>query len=281
VTTIPAPKGQTLSRAVLYPDGKRAILVFYRSDPKPARLSTCDLVLWDLETGREVKRLPEVTFPGYCLDVSPDGRWLVLVSARDGDKTHRQKDLVVREATTWEPVLTRKDPAVYGRCAVFTVDSKALVVGTKDGVAMLEVPSGRERRTYRALPESPLSVAVSPDGRWIAAATTAGTSGKMVQIHIWDASSGAEAHVIPQTAGEDVTCLSFSPDGRRLASAGFDAKVKLWDMETGLELLTLSGHTSWLWKTLFSPDGHRILSCGRDNTLRIWDGRPLSADAAQ
>jgi WD40 repeat protein len=278
LNTTPVPNGQTLGGAVLYPDGKHALLVFYQSAPRAARLSTCDLVLRDLETGREVRRLQGVAFPGYSLDVSLDGRWLVLLSAREGDKTYRQKDLVVRDATTWEPVLTRKDPAVYGRYAVFTVDSKSLIVGTKDGVAMLEVPSGRERRTYGPLPESPLSVAVSPDGRWIAAAPSAGPSGTAVQIYIWDAVSGAAVHVIPQTAGEDITSLSFSPDSRRLASAGFDAKVKLWDRETGLELLTLTGHTSWLWKTHFSPDGSRILSCGRDRTLRIWDGTPVATE---
>jgi WD40 repeat protein len=275
VTTTPVPKGQTLGGAILYPDGKRAILVFYQSDPRPARLSTCDLVLRELEAGREVKRLPGVPFAS-SLDVSPDGRWLVLMSAREGDPTYREKDLVVRDAETWEPVLTRKDPAVYGRYAVFTADSKALVVGTKEGVAVLEVPSGSERRTYGPLAEPPLSVAVSRDGRWIAASPSAGAAG--TTVHIWDAATGAEVHVIPQTAGEDVTSLSFSPDGRRLASAGFDAKVKLWDTETGVELLTLTGHTSWLWKTHFSPDGNRILSCGRDRTVRIWDGNPLATE---
>jgi len=121
-------------------------------------------------------------------------------------------------------------------------------------------------------------VAVSPDGRWVAATPSASAGG--TTVHVWDAASGAEVQVIPQTAGEDVTTLSFSPDGRRLASAGFDAKVKVWDTETGLELLTLAGHKSWIWKMHFSPDGQRILSCGRDRTLRIWDGSPLGADAA-
>src|SRR5262249_53135147 len=164
----PVAKGQSFGHAVLFRDSKRALFAFYQSDPRPSRLTTCDLVLRDLEAGREVKRLPGVPFPVH-MEVSPDGRWLVLVSSREGDGTYRQKGVVIRDATMWEPVLTRKDPAVYGRHAVFTGDSKALVVGTKDGVAVLEVPSGRERRTYGPLPASPLSVAVSPDGRWVAA----------------------------------------------------------------------------------------------------------------
>ena len=146
-------------------------------------------------------------------------------------------------------------------------------------MALIEVPSGRERATYGPLPYRPLAVALSPDARWVAAAVSEGGPEERT-IHIWDAATGAELHVIPQTAGEDVTTLSFSPDGGRLASAGFDAKIKIWDTESGLELLTLNGHTSWIWKMQFSPDGRRILSCGRDKTLRIWDASPLQDDAA-
>jgi hypothetical protein len=40
------------------------------------------------------------------------------------------------------------------------------------------------------------------------------------------------------------TNFTFGPDERRLASAGFDAKIKIFDAESGLELLMLSGHTS-------------------------------------
>ena len=210
--------------------------------------------------------------------VSPDGRWLMALNGREGDETSSQHEMIVRDAATWEPVLTLKNPPLYGRNAVFTEDSSSIVVGKKDGVAVLGIPSGQELKTYGPLSSPPLAVAVSPDGRWIAATPSGDGGGKA--IHIWDVSSGAQAQVIPQTVGEDVTTLSFSPDGRRLASAGFDAKVKIWDNETGLELLTLSGHKSWIWKMHFSPDGNRILSCGKDRTLRIWDGRPLGADAS-
>ena len=182
----------------------------------------------------------------------------------------------MRDAATWEPVLTRRNPPALRWCAVFTKDSNSVVVGKNDGVAVLEIPSGQELKTFGPLSSYPVAVAVSADGRWIAAAPIVDNpSGGTV--HIWDAASGAEMQVIPQTAGESVMTLSFSPDGRRLASAGFDAKIKIWDTESGLELLTLSGHTSWIWKMHFSPDGRRILSCGRDRTLRIWDASPLGS----
>jgi WD40 repeat protein len=145
-------------------------------------------------------------------------------------------------------------------------------------VALIEVPSGRERTTYGPLRSRPTAVALSPDRHWVAAAAW-DVGGVGATIHVWDAVSGAELHVIHQTAGETVWSISFSPDGRRLASAGYDAKVKIWDTESGLELLTLAGHTSWIWTMSFSPDGRRILSGSRDRTIRIWDGGPFGSDA--
>jgi WD40 repeat protein len=273
--TIPRPEEGGMMASFL-PDGRRAILARFRWDPKMGRPKTADLVLWELEAGREVRHETVSPVP-ICLDVSPDGRWLLTLNTREDDETLTQKQLVVRDAATWEPVLTRSDPPVYGRYAVFARDSRSILVGTKEGVALIEVPSGRNRSTFGPLAGSPLAVAISPDGRRVAAAGR-GKTGSVV--HIWDAENGAEVHAIPQTAVEDVVALAYSPDGRRLASAGFDAKVKLWDAESGLELLTLSGHTSWIWEVHFSLDGRRIISCSRDRTLRIWDASPLPSEAA-
>jgi WD40 repeat protein len=278
IRAVPSPKGETVRGAVLLPDGKRAILTRYKSDPPPDRLTTADLILWDVEADQEIKRLAGVTFPTW-IEGSPDGRWFLTLTSRADDTSYKQKELTVRDAATWEPVLTRKDPPVYGRNALFTNDSKSVVLGEKDAVTILEVPSGRVQKTYGPLPVNPLAVAVSPDGRWIAAAGSNNQAGGST-IHVWDVASGDKLHVIPQTAGEDVVTLSFSPDGRRLASAGFDARIKLWDTEIGLELLTLNGHTSWIWVARFSPDGRKILSCSRDRTVRIWDASPLPPDLA-
>ena len=255
VRTITAPSGQSVIRVALYPDGHRAVVFRYTGPPPYTRPG--ELVLWDIDAGRELKKLDDVPFGS--LAVSPDGRWLMTQNHREGDETWSQSELIVRDAASWEPVLTRKNPPVFGSCAVFTNKSNSVVVGTKDGVAVLEIPSGQELKTFGPLASYPTAVAVSADGRWIAAAPSAGGQVRWTAgtVHLWDTASGAEVQVIPQTAEEEVTTLSFSPDGRRLASAGFDAKVRVWDTETGQELLTLAGHKSWIWKVHFSPDGQR------------------------
>ena len=68
-----------------------------------------------------------------------------------------------------------------------------------------------------------------------------------------------------------VTSAAFSPDGRRIATAGGDGTVKVWDAATRACLLTLTGHSDQLLSVCFSPDGQRILSSSKDQSARLWD----------
>ncbi|KAJ3222922.1 hypothetical protein HDU78_011547 [Chytriomyces hyalinus] len=68
-----------------------------------------------------------------------------------------------------------------------------------------------------------------------------------------------------------VNHISFSPDGRTLASASFDKSVKLWDGFTGKFLDTLRGHVGAVYQVTFSSDSRQVLSGSRDSTLKVWD----------
>ena len=63
-----------------------------------------------------------------------------------------------------------------------------------------------------------------------------------------------------------VTSVAFSPDGKRLASAGRDGTVKVWDAATGQEILTLKGHTGGVSERGVQPrrQAARLRQCGRD-----------------
>jgi WD40 repeat protein len=63
--------------------------------------------------------------------------------------------------------------------------------------------------------------------------------------------------------------LSFSPDGALLAvAAGND--VQIWDVTSGTQLVTLSGHSAEVMVVAFSPDGKTLASSGQDNQLILW-----------
>ncbi|MEH2306098.1 WD40 repeat domain-containing protein [Nostoc sp.] len=78
----------------------------------------------------------------------------------------------------------------------------------------------------------------------------------------------------PNTLGghaNSVNSISFSPDGKMLASSSADNTVKLWDTTTGKEIKTLTGHTSWVYGISFSPDGKMLASASDDKTVKLWD----------
>jgi len=80
------------------------------------------------------------------------------------------------------------------------------------------------------------------------------------------------------THPETVRGVSFSPDGKRIASGCGDRIVRIWNASDGKQMLALKGHRLCVTVVRFSPDGKWIASGGSDGTVRIWDaatGRQL------
>ncbi|WP_437535823.1 pentapeptide repeat-containing protein [Sorangium sp. So ce726] len=68
-----------------------------------------------------------------------------------------------------------------------------------------------------------------------------------------------------------IHAIAWAPDGKRLASAGYDGTVLLWDTGTGNQLARLVGHSDSVMAVAWHPDGKRLASAGYDNTVRLWD----------
>ncbi|HEY7424042.1 MAG TPA: protein kinase [Gemmataceae bacterium] len=68
-----------------------------------------------------------------------------------------------------------------------------------------------------------------------------------------------------------VSAVTFSPDGRLLASASHDRTLKVWDAATGEECFTLAGHDDAAYDVVFSPDGGMLASAGWDGVVKLWD----------
>jgi WD40 repeat protein/tRNA A-37 threonylcarbamoyl transferase component Bud32 len=88
--------------------------------------------------------------------------------------------------------------------------------------------------------------------------------------HYWHRMSHRELLTL-QGHTESVTLVSYSPDGRRLASADGGWTVMVWDAATGQKLLTFEGGSPLIRGVTFSPDGLRLATCGPNQIVRVWD----------
>lgn len=70
---------------------------------------------------------------------------------------------------------------------------------------------------------------------------------------------------------DSVTCVSYSPDGRTIATGCEDGVARLWDVASGRTLIKFRGHTDGIFCLAFSPDGTKIATGSDDATTRIWD----------
>ena len=68
-----------------------------------------------------------------------------------------------------------------------------------------------------------------------------------------------------------VTSVAFSPNGELVASASYDKTVRIWGVQDGQLIHTLTGHSDWVTSVAFSPDGKSVASGSWDRTVRIWD----------
>src|SRR6266516_1917869 len=68
-----------------------------------------------------------------------------------------------------------------------------------------------------------------------------------------------------------VNSIAWAPDGKRLASAGDDSTVQVWDASSGSLLFTYKRHTSTVNSIAWAPDGKRLASAGADSTVQVWD----------
>lgn len=129
-------------------------------------------------------------------------------------------------------------------------------------------------------PGLPIDTALSPDGEQI-------VIGSIFEdvARVYDVATGEEILVLPGHR-DSVNAVSWSPDGRWIATASRDPFVRVWNAETGELEARLSGHTGEVITVDWGPDSRRLVSGGWDGSARVWEvdeveGREVFTLAAQ
>ncbi len=208
---------------------------------------------------------------------SPDGR---RIAAANGNA------VTIYDVTTGVAVL-RMEPKVqttsYITSVAFSPDGKRIVAGTGwQTLHIWNAVSGESILTLEGVAYAGhiWSVAFSPDGKQVA------STGSDTAIRIWNASSGRQEFALNSiplislltNTRDSSGGVVFSPDGKRIAAAGGDKTITVWDTPSRRKVFTLKGHEGLVNSVCFSSDGKRIVSGSDDKTVRIWDaslGREL------
>ena len=145
-------------------------------------------------------------------------------------------------------------------------DGNLLAVACGNTAVLFDARSGEYRKTLRGLVGRVFPVAVSPDGKSVAAGCRPGDN----RVMVWDVASGQETAILSGHTAPVWTVL-FSRDGKRLYSGGEDKLVRVWDLVAKKELPPFTGHQNAVLSLDLSPDGKRLASGGADRNVMIWD----------
>ena len=256
--------------------------------------------LWNLVQGDQLATLPGHQWIVTCAAFSPDGKQVV--SGGMGGEL-RVWDVSTRSCLhNFKP-----DPETLWSLT-YTPDGKTLMIAGKEGIQFWNVENWKcvrsfpgslaslardgttvaisESRPFASEEDGPVTIwnwrtgeklrvispqgrvsAFSPDGRTLALAER--DSG----ISLFNLSSGALLKALP--TDKLVWSLNFSPDGKRLAAAGWCGKALVWDLAANSPPGVISTNNLNLWTILFSPDGSNIVTTSSDQSVRLWDALTL------
>jgi WD40 repeat protein len=152
-------------------------------------------------------------------------------------------------------------------------DGKALVAAGYNEALLIDPAAGTLTGKLPAPGGGATALAFSRDGRFLAVAS--GVSGVGGQIRLYpvgpDGNPAAQPARVLTGHADLIHDLAFSPDGKLLASCGYDKLIKVWDTASGKEVRTLREHSDSVYAVAFSPDGKLLASAAADRAVKLWE----------
>lgn len=151
-------------------------------------------------------------------------------------------------------------------CIALSLDGRVLVSGSQDqSLKVWDAATGQLLSTMTGHQSWIRSVAISPDRQTLISGGADGV------LKIWRLTALGDYSCEQTRIAHDgpILSIAFHHEGRSFASSSTDAKIKLWNLQTG-SYETLQGHSRWVKCLTYSPDGSTLASCGQDETIKLW-----------
>ncbi len=254
------PDNTQFERIAVSPDGKRLLCRCYvwKSGER------MQLQIWDLMSRRMTRQIKLEQQPhwlGWTADNEP-------VAIFADKKSVFFRDLATGKERQFEVGDIHFLSTTLNRCA-YAPSARLLAVPDQRGVIHVwDVSTGKKRCVLETKGTRSYSVALSPDGRWLATLTYATVRKSSVQL--WDVTAGKLMHTLAadqQTLGS----VAFSPDGKTLATVA-RGSLRFHDVATGRERSRTKVVASFAQSVAFSPDSKTLATVEEHSgTIHLWD----------
>jgi WD40 repeat protein len=228
----------------------------------------------DIRSGQEKVPLPGRN-AGEPIGFTHNGRTLDVL--KDGTLRHLDVEKLNRAEAGWTMrEVGSRNEGPHGLLALSGDGRLALVESDERGVAVVEAPTGKEQQQLNpySIGGMEASAAFAPDNKTVACITNYGRT-----IIVWNVASGKRLWEQEQdrpATGRGAIGLAFSPDGKTLVTAGYQAnrQMTFWNAATGKELrraIRSAGEREGDCSRLaFSADG-KVMGLSADGQVQLWD----------
>jgi WD40 repeat protein len=215
--------------------------------------------------------------------------WIDQGAKLDAD-VNAKADLYKELQKRWQPpalLAAYTKPALINS-VTFSPDSKKVIASGYHELTVWDVASGKLEKRVHTRAERAHDMEFLPDGKLVVAGGRPGQEG---DVRIYDiggmgksvggvavldgvADKSVLVAQLIQT-GDEMLTLDVSDDGKKIAAAGCDQVIRVWDISGGYAKAKLEhsveNHADWVLSVNFSPNGQFLITGSRDKSAKVWD----------
>ena len=214
-------------------------------------------------------RMPYKLDPLPAEKIATIERWVSEGAKYDGVSPGEDWTVLLRKSQ--QVAIPAAYPATVPITALeFSPDGATIAASGYHEITFWKTADGTLQSRLTGLAERIYDITYSPDGKYMA--TASGDPGVYGIAKLWRNEAGGCKPVRDLAETQDVVfSVAFSPDNTKIATAGADRAIRIFEVETGKLLSQIEDHADWIFAVAWSPDGKRLASASRDKTAKVFD----------